>query len=110
MHDLVVKGGQVVDGTGGPRRRAEVAISGGRIVDVGADVGAGRRTIDADGMIVAPGFVDVHTHLDVQGFWDTTLSPSALHGVTTILGGNCGFSVAPLTDEAAPYLLRMLAR
>lgn len=110
MHDLVIRGGQVVDGTGADRRAADVAIDGGRVTAVGPDVGAAVRTIDAGGRIVAPGFVDVHTHLDVQGFWDPTLSPSPLHGVTTVLGGNCGFTVAPLADGVGAYLMRMLAR
>lgn len=110
MHDIVIRGGQVVDGTGAPRRRADVAIDGGCVVAVGTVPDAGRRTIDADGRIVSPGFVDVHTHLDVQGFWDPTLSPSPLHGVTTVLGGNCGFTVAPLDATAADYLMRMLSR
>lgn len=110
MHDIVIRGGQVVDGTGAPRRQADVAIDGGRVVAVGTVPDAGRRTIDADGRVVSPGFVDVHTHLDVQGFWDPTLSPSPLHGITTVLGGNCGFTVAPLDDTAGDYLMRMLAR
>jgi N-acyl-D-aspartate/D-glutamate deacylase len=110
MHDLVIRGGQVVDGTGAERRTADIAVAGGRIAGVGSDVGEGAHTIDAGGRIVAPGFVDVHTHLDVQGFWDPTLSPSPLHGVTTVLGGNCGFTVAPLGGDAADYLMRMLAR
>jgi N-acyl-D-aspartate/D-glutamate deacylase len=110
MHDLVIRGGQVVDGTGAERRTADIAVAGGRIAGVGSDVGEGAHTIDAGGRIVSPGFVDVHTHLDVQGFWDPTLSPSPLHGVTTVLGGNCGFTVAPLADGAAEYLMRMLAR
>src|SRR5882757_1387551 len=110
MNDLLIRGGQVVDGTGRPARQADVAITDGRITEVGVVEDGARRTIDADGLVVSPGFVDVHTHLDVQGFFDPTLSPSPLHGVTTVLGGNCGFSVAPLTDAAAPYLMRMLAR
>ena len=110
MHDLVITGGHVVDGTGAVRRRADLAVDGGRITAVGTDLGPATRTIDADGRIVAPGFVDVHTHLDVQGFWDPTLSPSPLHGVTTVLGGNCGFTVAPLGGDAGEYLMRMLAR
>ncbi|WP_131744900.1 amidohydrolase family protein [Frankia sp. Cppng1_Ct_nod] len=110
MHDIVIRGGQVVDGTGAPRRQADVAIDGGRVVAIGTVPDAGRRTIDADGLIVSPGFVDIHTHLDVQGFWDPTLSPSPLHGVTTVLGGNCGFTVAPLDDTAGDYLMRMLSR
>ncbi len=110
MHDLVIRGGSVIDGTGAQRRTADVAIQGGKITDIGRDIGAGHRTIAADGLIVAPGFIDVHTHLDVQGFWDPALTPSPLHGVTTVFGGNCGFSVAPLDPDAAAYLLPMLAR
>jgi N-acyl-D-aspartate/D-glutamate deacylase len=110
MHDVVITGGQVIDGTSGDRRVADVAIDDGCITDIDRDVGAGRRIIAAAGRIVAPGFVDVHTHLDVQGFWDPLLTPSSLHGVTTVLGGNCGFTVAPLTGDAADYLMRMLAK
>jgi N-acyl-D-aspartate/D-glutamate deacylase len=110
VHDLVIRRGSVVDGTGAPRRTADVAIDGGRVTEIGADVGPGSRSIDADGLVVAPGFVDVHTHLDVQGFWDPYLTPSPLHGVTTAVGGNCGFSVAPLDESSAEYLMPMLAR
>lgn len=110
MHDLVIRGGEVVDGTGGARRRAERRDLGRPDTEIGRSLGRARRTIEADGQIVAPGFIDVHTHLDVQGFWDPLLTPSPLHGVTTASGGNCGFTVAPLSAEAAPYLMRMLAK
>ena len=110
MHDIVIRGGQVVDGSGQPRRRADVAIDKGIVVGIGEVRGSARRTIDAEDRIVSPGFVDIHTHLDVQGFWDPMLSPSPLHGVTTALGGNCGFTVAPLDDTAGDYLMRMLSR
>jgi N-acyl-D-aspartate/D-glutamate deacylase len=79
-------------------------------VAIGKIIDRAALTIDAAGLVVAPGFLDVHTHYDVQAFWDPTLSPSPLHGVTSVLGGNCGYSVAPLTDDAAEYLMPMLAR
>ncbi|OHV32260.1 MULTISPECIES: N-acyl-D-amino-acid deacylase family protein [Pseudofrankia] len=110
MYDLVIRGGEVVDGTGAPARRVDVAVDGGRVVAIGELTDGATRTIDAEGHVVTPGFVDVHTHLDVQGFWDPTLSPSPLHGVTTALAGNCGFTVAPLDETAGDYLMRMLAR
>ena len=110
MLDLVIRGGEVVDGTGASRRRADVGVRDGRVVDIGTVDEAAARTIDADGRVVAPGFVDVHTHYDAQVFWDPTLSPSPLHGVTTVLGGNCGFTIAPLAPREAEYLMKMLAR
>jgi N-acyl-D-aspartate/D-glutamate deacylase len=108
MLDVAVRGGAVVDGTGGPRRRADVGIADGRVVAIG-EVGQAHRTIDADGLVVAPGFCDVHTHFDAQAFWDGALTPSPFHGVTSAMAGNCGFTLAPLDDTAADYLVRMLA-
>ncbi len=109
--DLIIRGGDVIDGSGEPRRKTDVAVADGRIAEIG-DLGDAEaaQEIDATGKIVAPGFVDIHTHYDAQVFWDPSLSPSSFHGVTTIVGGNCGFSVAPLTPEAGDYLMRMLAR
>ncbi len=91
----VIAGGTVIDGTGKPGRRADVAISGGRITEVGDNL-SGDRVVDADGCVVAPGFIDIHTHYDAQVFWDPALTPSCYHGVTTVVAGNCGFSIAPI--------------
>ena len=110
MHDLAITGGTVIDGTGAPQFAANVYVSGGRISALSAERLDAREVIDASGLIVAPGFLDVHTHYDAQALWDPTLSPSSFHGVTTVFGGFCGFSIAPLTPETAPYLMPMLAR
>ena len=110
MLDIVIRNGLVVDGTGALPRAGDVGIRDGRIVAIGAVGEQATRVIDAGGRIICPGFIDVHTHLDAQAFWDPTLSPSPLHGVTTAVAGNCGFSIAPLSAETGAYLMPMLAR
>jgi len=96
MHDLVIRNGLVVDGTGGePQAGLSVAIDGSTITAIGADVGPGKREIDAEGLLVTPGFVDIHTHYDGQATWDPELEPSTPHGVTTVVMGNCGVGFAP---------------
>jgi N-acyl-D-amino-acid deacylase len=108
MHDLVIRGGTVVDGSGAPARRADVAIDGDRIVAVGNDVGAGRREIDARGMLVLPGWVDIHTHYDGQVTWDPHLTPSGWNGVTTVVMGNCGVGFAPVRPGQQDYLIQLM--
>jgi len=110
MIDLRLVGGTIYDGTGRSGFRGDVGIDGGRIVALGAVEGPARRTVDVSGLAVAPGFIDIHTHYDAQVFWDSALTPSCFHGITTVFAGNCGFTLAPWSVEHGDYLLRLLAR
>jgi N-acyl-D-aspartate/D-glutamate deacylase len=107
-HDLVIRGGTVVDGTGAPARTADVAITGGMVTEVGRVDGDGRQEIDADGALVTPGFVDVHTHYDGQATWDELLTPSCWHGVTTVVMGNCGVGFAPVSPDRHDWLIGLM--
>ena len=97
--DLAIRGGTLVDGTGAPAQRGDLGIRGGEVAELGKVTGRAARELDASGCVVAPGFVDIHTHYDAQVFWDPDLKPSSYHGVTTVVAGNCGFSIAPCRPE-----------
>jgi N-acyl-D-aspartate/D-glutamate deacylase len=107
-YDLVIRGGTVADGNGGPPRTEDVGITGGVVVDVGPGLGRGRREVSADGALVTPGFVDIHTHYDGQASWDERLIPSSWHGVTTVVMGNCGVGFAPATASHRQRLIDLM--
>src|SRR6266705_3866460 len=108
MHDIVIRGGTIIDGTGAAPFTGDVAIAGGRLAGVGGKQGPGRREIDAAGLLVAPGWVDVHTHYDGQAMWDPLLAPSCWHGVTTVLFGNCGVGFAPVKKHHRQALMDLM--
>ena len=110
MLDYVIRNGLVVDGTGSPGFRADVGIRDGVIVAVGTVTEQGTTELDAEGLVVAPGIVDPHTHYDAQLFWDPTASPSNLHVVTTVIAGNCGFTLAPIKSQDHDYIRQMMAK
>lgn len=109
QYDLVIRGGTIVDGSGGVPRRGDVAVRGGVIAAVGAVHGVGRREIDAAGWLVTPGFVDLHTHYDGQAIWSERLNPSSSHGVTTAVIGNCGVGFAPCRGADHEVLVDVMA-
>ena len=106
--DLLIRNGTLIDGTGARGRRADVAIAGGRIVEIGSISGSSRETIDATDLVVAPGFIDPHTHYDAQICWDGAVTPSSWHGVTSVVMGNCGVGIAPCRPEAREIAMRDL--
>ncbi|MGB0618425.1 MAG: N-acyl-D-amino-acid deacylase family protein [Myxococcota bacterium] len=108
--DLVIKGARVVDGTGLPAYVSDVGVKGDRIAKIGRIDSAASRTIDGDGLVLTPGFIDIHTHYDVQLDWDPIVTPSCWHGITTVLAGNCGFTLAPAKPEDVDWLAGMLSR
>ena len=109
MFDLIIRNADVADGLGNPLRRADLAVKDGRIAAIGHDLGQARETVDASGLVLAPGVIDIHTHYDAQLTWDSTASPSPALGVTTVVIGNCGFGIAPATPATRDTLLKNLS-
>src|SRR6202171_483250 len=107
-YDLLIKNGSVIDGTGAPARHADVGISSGRLAEIGSLSGSAKRTIDASDLVVAPGFIDPHTHYDAQICWDGAVTPSSWHGVTSVIMGNCGVGIAPCKPKAREVAMRDL--
>jgi N-acyl-D-aspartate/D-glutamate deacylase len=108
VHDFVIRGGSVVDGTGQPPRSADIGIADDRVVDIGRDVGLGRHELDANGLLVTPGWVDIHSHYDGQSLWDPVLLTSAAHGVTTVVMGNCGVGFAPVKPAERAWTIALM--
>ncbi len=108
MHDLLITGGLIVDGTGAEPMRADLAVADGVVTAIGSDLGGSKRTIEADGALVTPGWVDVHTHYDGQVTWDDALDPSAMNGVTTVVTGNCGVGFAPVAPGCEQTLIELM--
>jgi N-acyl-D-aspartate/D-glutamate deacylase len=108
MHDLVIRNATIVDGTGAPPLSGDVAVDDGRIASVGERAGAGSRDIDADGLLLAPGWVDIHTHYDGQVTWDPEVTPSSWHGVTTVVMGNCGVGFAPVRKNTQDAVIALM--
>ena len=109
MYETVIKGAMICDGLGGPMYQGSLGITDGRIAAIGSDIGPGRETVDAEGLILSPGFIDIHTHYDAQLTWDSTASPSGALGVTTVVIGNCGFGVAPAPADRRDSIIANLA-
>src|SRR5579863_9579286 len=109
-YDLVIRNGTVIDGSGMPRFRADVGVAGGKIAAIGKIRDRAREVIDAEGHVVAPGIIDGHTHMDAQVFWDALGTSSCWHGVTTVVMGNCGFSLAPCAEKDKHLVMRNLER
>ena len=108
MHDITIRNGRIIDGTGAAEFRGDIAIDGDRIVAVGDDVGPGKREIDAEGMLVTPGWIDIHTHMDAQVSWDPYLTPSCWNGVTTVVMGNCGVGFAPVRPADRQWIMDLM--